>query len=152
MSSYMEVLDCSAWHHDTTLVLEVCNNPGQVVDDLLCKRLIPRKYPLEQPDQGWLLFAVPFVNTIGFFRPNDFSCIGPPPKAACMTKLLGFSQIGLTSPDRLFRNLTFRDVHDLAANLFVARLVPNGMRTIMKVLYRTIRHQQPMLPVELMSA
>ncbi len=69
-----------------------------------------------------------------------------------MTKLLGFSQIGLTLPDRLFRNLTFRDVHDRADNLFVARLVPNGMRKIMKMLYRTIRHQQPMLPVELMSA
>ncbi len=50
MSSYMEVLDGSAWHHETTLVLEVCDNLGQVVDDLLCKRLIPWKYPLEQPN------------------------------------------------------------------------------------------------------
>src|ERR1700693_2882782 len=69
-----------------------------------------------------------------------------------MTKLLGFSQIGLTSPGRLSRNLTFRDVHDRADNLFVARLVPNGVRKITNMLYRTIRHQQPMLPVEVMSA
>src|SRR5580704_14902517 len=151
MSSHVEVLDRPAWHHETTLVLEVCDSLGQVVNDLLCKRLIP-SYPLKHIDQGWLLGVVPFVNAIGFLRPDGFSCIGLPPKAACMTELLGFSQIGLTSPGRLFRNLTFRDVHDRADNLFVARLVPNGMRKIMKMLYRTIRHQQPMLPVKLMSA
>ena len=50
MSSYVEVLDRPAWHHETKLVLEVCDSLGQVVDDLLCKRLIPRMYPLEQPD------------------------------------------------------------------------------------------------------
>src|SRR4029077_11841488 len=69
-----------------------------------------------------------------------------------MTKLLGFSQVGLASPDRLFRNLTLRDVHDRSDNLFVADLVLNGMRKITKVLCRTIRHQQPMLPVELLPA
>src|SRR5258708_8531984 len=44
-------------------------------------------------------------------------------------------------PDSFFRNLTFRDIQDRAGNLFVARLILNGMRKIMKMLYRTIRHQ-----------
>src|SRR5712675_229526 len=104
MCSYVEVLDRPAWHYETTLVLEVRDNLGQVVDHLLCKRLIP-SYPLEHFDQGRCLGMVPFVNAIGFLRPDGFSCIGLPPKAARMTKLLSFGQVGLASPDRLFTNL-----------------------------------------------
>jgi hypothetical protein len=41
-------------------------------------------------------------------------------QAACMTKLLGFGEIAFASPDRFFRNLTFRDIHDRADHFFVA--------------------------------
>ena len=45
-----------------------------------------------------------------------------------------------------------RDIHDRADNFFVAGLVPKTMGTIMKMLYRTIRHQQSMLPIKVIYA
>src|ERR1700730_16662878 len=69
-----------------------------------------------------------------------------------MTKFLGFGQISFASPDRLFRNLTFRDVRYRADNFYIACLVPKAMCKIMKMLYRTIRHQQPMLIIKVTSA
>jgi hypothetical protein len=65
---------------------------------------------------------------------------------------LGFGQVSFASPDRFFRHFTFRDIRDRAGNFFVAGLVPEAMCTIMKMLDRTIRHQQAMLPVKAIAA
>src|SRR6476620_655074 len=69
-----------------------------------------------------------------------------------MTESLGLGEIGFASPDSLFPDFTLRDIHDRADNFFVARLVPEAMCKIMKMLYRTIRHQQPMLIIKVSSA
>src|SRR5258707_1193458 len=69
-----------------------------------------------------------------------------------MTKSLGLGEIRFASPNRLFRDFMLCDIHDRADNLFVARFVLNAMCKIMNMLYRTIRHQQPVLAVKVMSA
>src|SRR5580700_2102879 len=109
-------------------------------------------YALEHHVEAWSLGAVVFENAIGLVRPHDLSCIRFPPKAACLTQSLGFGEIGFASPDRFFRHFTFRDIRDRADNFVVAGLVSNAMCKIMKMLDRTIRHQQAMLPVKVMSA
>lgn len=42
--------------------LEFCDSARQVVYDLLSNL---RMYLLEDPDEGWLLGVVPFINAIG---------------------------------------------------------------------------------------
>ncbi|HZC80166.1 MAG TPA: hypothetical protein VE222_00355, partial [Nitrospiraceae bacterium] len=69
-----------------------------------------------------------------------------------MTESLRFGQVSFASPDRLFRNLAFRDIQYRADDFFFACLVPNAMCKIMKILYRTIRHHQPMLPIKVIYA
>src|SRR6266849_8956555 len=109
-------------------------------------------YALEHHVEVWFPGAVVFENTIGLVRPNDLSGIRFPPEAASLTQSLGFGEIGFASPDSFFRHSTIRDIRDRADDFFVARLVPKTMCKIMKMLYRTIRHQQAMLPVEVISA
>jgi hypothetical protein len=60
-----------------------------------------------------------------------------------VTESLGFGKISFASPDRFFRNLTFRDIHYRADNIVVASFVHKVMWKIMKMLYRTIRQHQP---------
>src|ERR1700752_1611286 len=61
-------------------------------------------------------------------------------------------QFRLLLADLVLRALAFRDVDDRADNLVVARFVPHAMRAIVEMLYRAIRHQQPMLVVEVTFA
>jgi hypothetical protein len=95
--------------------------------------------------------VVVFENAIGFVRPHDLSGTRFPPEAARMTEGLGFGQIRVASPDSLFRNFTFRNVDDCADYFIVAGFVRYPMCNIMKILYRAIRHQQPMLIVKVAS-
>src|SRR5712664_1821764 len=109
-------------------------------------------YALEHHVEVWFPGAVVFENTIGLVRPNDLSGVRFPSEAAGLTQSLGFGEIGFASPDSFFRHFAFRDIRYRADNLFVAGLVPKAMCKIMKMLYRTIRHQQAMLPVKVTSA
>ncbi len=69
-----------------------------------------------------------------------------------MTEPLSFGQISFASQDGLFRKLAVRDIHYCADNFVVACLVRKGMCKVVKMLYRTIRHQQPMLIIKVTSA
>src|SRR5229473_109785 len=73
-------------------------------------------------------------------------------EVAGVTDSLRFGEIGFASPDSFFRDSTLRDIHDRAENFFVACLVSQAMCKIMKMFYRTVRHQQPMLQVKVTSA
>src|SRR5258706_997916 len=109
-------------------------------------------YALEHHVYGWFLGAIVFENAIGLVGPNDLSGVRFPPEAACMTEPLSFGLISFTAQDGLFRKFTLRDIHYRADNFVVACLVRKGMCEIMKMLYRTIRHQQPMLIIKVTSA
>src|SRR2546427_5464666 len=84
--------------------------------------------------------------------PEDLAAGNLPPEATCVTQLLRFGQVGFASPDGFFRNLTFRDVDDRSHNLVVACFVSHAMCEIVKMLDRTVWHQQPMLVIKIISA
>src|SRR5229473_8002206 len=94
---------------------------------------------------------IAFKDSEGLVGPEDLPAGNFPPEAACVTKFLGFGQISFASPDSFFRHSTFRDIRYRADNFFVACLVSKAVCKIMKMLYRTIRHQQAMLPVKVIS-
>src|SRR5207245_5384756 len=73
-------------------------------------------------------------------------------EAAGVTEPLSFGQISFASQDGFFRKFTLRDIHYRADNFVVACLVRKRMCKIMKMLYRTIRHQQPMLIIKVTFA
>src|SRR5262249_29762516 len=84
--------------------------------------------------------------------PDNLSAVRSPAEAACVTEPLTFCKKRLTVPDSFFRKFMFRDIHYRADNFFVADLVPYRLCKIKNMLYGTIRHQQPMLKFEVMSA
>jgi len=65
---------------------------------------------------------------------------------------LGFGQVRFASADGLLRNLAVRDIDDRADDFVVAGFVSHAMCEIVKMLDRTIRHQQPMLVIKVTSA
>ena len=109
-------------------------------------------YALEHHIDVWFLGAVVFENAIALIGPHDLSGIRFPPEAACLTQLWGVCKIGFAAPDSFFHHFTFGDIRYRADDLVVAGLVPKAMCKMMKMLYRTIRHQQAMLPVKASSA
>jgi hypothetical protein len=65
---------------------------------------------------------------------------------------LSLCQICFASPDRFVRNLAFRNIHDRADYFSVACRVRKATCKIMKMLDRTVGHQQPMLIIKVASA
>src|ERR1700745_207042 len=66
--------------------------------------------------------------------------------------MLRFRKVGFAPPDSFFRHLALCDIQDRADNFFITCLVLKAMCKIVKMLYRTIRHQQPMFIVKVTSA
>src|SRR5258706_2717957 len=152
VGSCVEEFDRPARHQQTALVFEVRTARGCACNDLLCKRLILRMYALEHHVDVWFLGAVVFENAIALVGPHDLSGIRFPPEAACLTQLWGVGKIGFAAPDSFFHHFTFGDIRYRADDLVVAGLVPKAMCQMMKMLYRTVRHQQAMLQVKASSA
>src|SRR4029453_6437059 len=99
-----------------------------------------------------LRFWTALKNSEGLVGPEDLAARHLPAEAARVAQLLGFSKIRFASADSFLRNLAVRDIYYRADDFVVAGFVSHAMCEIVKMLDRTIRHQQPMLVVKVVCA
>src|SRR6266436_2349399 len=154
MSNDVNVPDSAIRMHDAVVCLELClladrrlgqfPEPGSVIRMNLLKEVFAVGQAI-----GW----IETQNTITLLRPVTGSTSrGAPGPTAGLAHLLRFRQVPLTAPEVFLGRLALCDVGHRADNFFVACLVSQATCKIMKMFYRTVRHQQPMLQVKVTSA
>jgi hypothetical protein len=106
MRSNMKVFHASIGHKEAMFHVELLAARRHPIDFTPHKCSVIRMNAMKHQVTGRLDRPVDFKNSIGFFRPDDVAADDPPAKAPGPTESLSLGQIGLVSPEGVFRALS----------------------------------------------